>query len=122
MQELQTRFDSLMDVAGRRVVERMKIYGQVLHGVDGFFAHNSRVGRDEFHDYVAKLRLQENYPGIQNLQFVTIVPTPQKAGHIAAIRKEGFSGYSIRPDGEREIYCPVIYMVHRHIHCSFLLA
>ena len=110
MQELQTRFDSLIDVAGRRVVGRMKIYGQVLRGVDGFFAHNNRVGRDEFRDYVAKLRLQENYPGIQNLQFVPIVPASQKAAHIAAIRKEGFPEYTVRPDGEREIYCPVIYI------------
>lgn len=110
MRELQTKFDSLLDVASRRVVGRMKIYVQVLRGVDGLFAHNSYVGRVEFRDYVARLRLQENYPGIQNLQFVPIVPAPHKAGHIATIRKEGFHEYTIRPDGEREVYCPVIYI------------
>lgn len=108
-QELQTQFDSLIDVTSRHVEERMRIYGQVLRGVDGLFAHNNRVGRREFHDYVARLRLQESYPGIQNLQFVPIVPALQKAGHITAIRKEGFPGYTVSPDGERDVYCPIIY-------------
>lgn len=110
MHELQADFDSHVRDAGSRVEQRMKIYEQVLRGVDGLFAHASSVTRNEFRDYVARLRLEENYPGIQGLGFALVVPPAQKDRHITAVRKQGFPAYTIHPEGERETYTSVIYI------------
>ena len=109
MQVLQTDFDSRVREAGSRVEQRMAAYGQVMRGVDGLFAHAGIVERDEFHDYIARLRLKENYPGIQCIRFAPIVPQAQKNKHIAAMRKQGLAEYTIHPEGERDFYTPVIY-------------
>ena len=55
-------------------------------------------------------RLDERFPGIQGVGFSLVVPPDQKAAHTAAIRREGFPDYAIRPDGERELYTSIIYL------------
>ncbi|MBI5626550.1 MAG: CHASE domain-containing protein, partial [Nitrosomonadales bacterium] len=108
-QVLQARFDSLVRDANGRVEQRMAVYEQMMRGVDGLLAHAGSVTRDEFRDYIARLRLKETYPGIQGVRFAPIVPLAQRDKHIAAVRKEGFPGYTIYPEGERGFYTPVIY-------------
>ncbi|MBI4938777.1 MAG: CHASE domain-containing protein [Nitrosomonadales bacterium] len=110
LQALQTQFDYRERDAVDKVEKRMKAYEQVMRGVDGLFAHARIVGRGEFRDYVARLRLEESYPGIQGLCFAEIIPPEQKNRHIAAVRKEGFPGYAIRPEGERDIYTSAVYL------------
>ncbi len=110
IQALQTQFDYRVLDAIDDVNKRMKTYEQVMRGVDGLFAHASTVERGEFHEYVAKLQLKENYPGIQGIRLVPIVPYAMKDRHIAAIRKEGLPAYTIWPEGQRDIYAPVTYV------------
>ena len=110
MQALQVQFDYRVRDAADEVEKRMKTYEQVMRGVDGLFAHASIVERSEFHDYVARLRLKESYPGIQGIRFSPIVPLAAKAGYITAIRKQGLPAYAIHPEGKRDIYTPVIYI------------
>jgi PAS domain S-box-containing protein len=84
---------------------------QVLRGVAGLFDASESVSRQEFRTYVAALRLEERYPGIQGVGFSLVVSPDQKAAHTAAIRREGFPNYAIYPDGEREeIYTSIIYL------------
>lgn len=110
MQALQADFIFDVQEVQTRIGRRMANYEQVLRGAKGLFAASVNVERDEFHDYVAMLWLAENYPGIQGIGFALIVPQAQKDRHIAAVRKEGFPGYTIHPEGEREIYTSVIYL------------
>lgn len=83
---------------------------QVLRGVAGLFDASDQVTRQDFRAYVTALRLDENYPGILGVGFSLVVPPDQRAAHTAAIRREGFADYAIRPDGEREIYSSIIYL------------
>ena len=92
-----------------RVEQRMATYEQVLRGVQGLFAASVSVERDEFRDYVNTLRLKKNYPGIQSLRFAPIVLPADKERHIASIRKQGFPGYTIWPEGRRDFYAPVTF-------------
>src|SRR3972149_5894694 len=110
VKELQTAFDFRVRDAQYRIEQRIKIYEQVLHGAEGLFNHASAVERDEFHNYVDMLHLAEDYPGIQGLGFAQIVPNTEKDLHIAAIRKQGFPEYTIKPEGERDIYTPVVFV------------
>jgi diguanylate cyclase (GGDEF)-like protein/PAS domain S-box-containing protein len=108
-QMLQTRFDYQVREIADDITKRMKTYEQVMRGVDGLFAHAGIVKREEFRDYVARLRLKESYPGIQSVRFVPIVPRAEKERHIAAIRQEGFSSYTVWPEATSDIYAPVLY-------------
>ena len=109
VQTLQAQFDFRVHGVTDDIGKRMKTYEQVMRGVDGLFAHAGIVKREEFRDYIAKLRLRENYPGIQSVRFVPIVPNTEKDRHTAAIRKEGYPAYTIWPKGQRDIYAPVVY-------------
>jgi diguanylate cyclase (GGDEF)-like protein/PAS domain S-box-containing protein/hemerythrin-like metal-binding protein len=121
-QTLQAQFDFRVRNVSDAIEKRMKTYEQVLRGVDGLFAHADLVQRDEFHDYIARLRLDESYPGFQGIRFSPIVPLAEKERHIAAMRKEskerqlagmrqeGVDEYTIHPEGKRDFYAPVIYV------------
>src|SRR5574340_793079 len=87
VKELQTGFDFRVRNAEYLVGQRIKIYEQVLNGVEGLFSHARVVKRNEFRNYVAKLNLMNDYPGIQGLGFALIVPKADKDRHIASIRK-----------------------------------
>lgn len=109
-QTLQTQFDYRVRDAVADVIKRMETYELVMRGVEGLFGDSRLVDRSEFHEYIDKLRLKESYPGIQGIRFVPIVPRAAKERHIAAIRKEGFTPYTIWPDGQRDFYAPVAYV------------
>ena len=109
-QELQTSFDFHVREANNRIEQHMMTYEQVLRGAEGLFAASISVERDEFRAYIAALRLEQNYPGIQGAGFSLIVPAAGKDEHIAAIRKEGYPAYAIRPEGERDPYTSIIYL------------
>ena len=110
LRELQTEFDSHERGAMRHIEDRMKVYEQMLRGIMVLFNTFGNIERDKFHAYIAKLRLEENYPGIQAVGFAQIVPKAQKDKHIAAVRKEGFPTYTIQSDGEQDVYTPTIYL------------
>jgi CHASE1-domain containing sensor protein len=109
-QELQTSFEFHVHEANSRIEQRMETYEQVLQGAKGLFAASISVERDEFHAYISTLRLEQDYPGIQGVGFSLIVPAARKDEHIAALRKEGFPAYAIRPEGERDPYTSIIYL------------
>ncbi len=108
-QVLQTKFDYQVREIADDITKRMKAYEQVMRGVEGLFAHSDTIKRDEFRDYIARLRIKESYPGIQSIRFVPIVPKTEKNRHIAAVRKEGFPAYTIWPEVRGDIYAPVVY-------------
>jgi len=93
------------------IYKRMRAYEQAMRGVSGLFAHSDTpLSREEFRDYIARLQLKEDYPGIQGIRFVPLVTDAEKNRHIAAMRKEGLSGYTVWPEGRREVYAPVAYV------------
>lgn len=91
-----------------RIEQRLAAYEQVLRGVRGLYAASDHVERNEFRDYVSTLELAKNYPGIQAIGFSLIVPPPLKASHIEAMRGKGFAGYTLYPEGKRDIYTAII--------------
>lgn len=103
-------FDFRVREATTRIVQRMQAYQQVLLGVQGLYNASLSVEREEFRTYVAALRLADHYPGIQGVGFSLIVPAAAKTRHVAAIRREGFPAYSIRPEGQRDLYTSIIYL------------
>ena len=110
LQELQTEFDSHERETMRHIEDRMKVYEQMLRGIMVLFSTYGNIERDKFHNYIANLGLEKNYPGVQVIGFALLVPKAQKDKHIATIRKGGVPGYTIQPEGEQGIYAPTIYL------------
>ena len=92
------------------LAQRVLANAQILRGVAGLFASTGEVSRDQFRRYVEGLRLAEFYPGIQGIGYAALVPAGEQAHHVAAMRAQGFSDYEIRPPGDRDPYCAVIYV------------
>lgn len=112
--ELQAEFDSGTREAELKLERRLSNYQNVLDSLKALYIVSERVERTEFDAYVAALHTDRNYPGIQSLAFTSIVPAEQLQRHLAEIRKQGFPDYSIKPDGQRKLYAPVIHIAPFH--------
>jgi PAS domain S-box-containing protein len=88
---------------------RMDVYEEVLLATCGFLRGSVDVGRAEFADYYALLRLNDHFPGIEALGIAAIIPPGRLGAHVAAMHAEGFRDYAIKPSGSR----PVITSITR---------
>jgi len=93
-----------------RIEHRLIAYQHVLLGARGLFSASESIEREEFHDYVSNLQLAKHYPGIQGVGFSLIVLPQDKAGLVEAIRQQGFPEYTMRPEGERDLYTAIVYL------------
>lgn len=108
--KMRNGFQARVDDSIRRIQQRMLDYEQVLAGVRGLFAASGKVERREFRAFVAALNIEKSFPGVQSVGWVAMVTAAQKKAHIAAIRREGFPDYAIKPPGERDLYAVVVYV------------
>ena len=93
-----------------RIVERLNDYGYLLRGAAGLFASFGSVDRKAWRHYVDSLSVWEDASGIQGVGYSRLVEFKEKAAHIDGVRREGFSDYAVRPDGDRAFYTPVTYL------------
>ena len=106
------RYDFQMRVqeTSRRIEQRMQDYEQVLAGVRGLFAASEAVTRKEFQAFVEALNIGKTFPGVQSVGWVPMITAAQKPAHVAAMRREGFVDYDIKPVGQRNLYAVVLYI------------
>ncbi|HYG13315.1 MAG TPA: EAL domain-containing protein [Methylophilaceae bacterium] len=100
-------FDADVRETLAQVEQRMQTYKQVLRGAQGLLYASQIVTHQQFHYYVSSLRLDENYPGIQNLAIARIVSPADRETHVAEMRAAGLPNYDIYPGGVRDIYTAV---------------
>lgn len=108
--KLQTRFDYRVLDTVSHITRHLQTYEQVLQGVQGLYSSSESVEREEFRSYIDAMRLPENYPGFQSVQYLQFVPAAQKTRYLDAMHKAGFPQFAIRPGGNRDTYCPVTYV------------
>jgi PAS domain S-box-containing protein len=104
------RFRAEAERIRTHVSSRLAAYEQVLRGGVSVFDTWGAVTRNQWRDYVAGLRIADNYPGIQGIGFAQVIPVGDRDAHIAGVRAEGFASYLIRPDGDRPIYSAIVYL------------
>ena len=104
------RFENRANEISSAIYARMLEYEQVLRGGVAFFNAAGNVDRKKFRSYVTALSIEKNWPGIQGIGFSIPVAAPDKSKHIEDIRREGFPGYTIKPDGDRDEYSAIIYL------------
>ncbi|HTD06934.1 EAL domain-containing protein [Undibacterium sp.] len=113
--EAQLRFERQASDVHHVVNARISSYVDVIRGVRALFHTSSVVSRAEFHRYVTGLKLAENYPGFQNLNFAQFVPDEDKAVFESRARQDtsldsqGYPDFSITPAGRRRSYSVLLY-------------
>jgi PAS domain S-box-containing protein len=106
----QDKFEFRVNQIVAGISQRLRSYEQVLLGSSGLFAASVSVEREEFRDYIAKLRLEDNFPGIQGVGFSLRIPAMEKQRHLEKIHGEGFPDYTLRPEGQRDPYSAIVYL------------
>jgi len=104
------RFAVLCDEVQSRILERMNIYEQMLRSATGLFAASRFVGRSEWNRFIEKINIAEDFPGIQGIGFAKYVRESEKDDYILRTQRNGLSGFSIWPEGQRQEYVPVTYL------------
>jgi diguanylate cyclase (GGDEF)-like protein len=86
----------------------MLSYEQILRAGAARIGSSGSITRKEWHEFIAYLRLDERFPGIQSIGFAERVKAGDRAAHAKRLRAEGFPEYDIRPPGDRPEYFPIV--------------
>ena len=107
----EARFNGLANSAVAAVQSRMLAQLTLLRGAAGFFNASDEVSRENFRDYVARLRLEQNYPGVLGIGYAAYAPDRAALERLTAqARREGEPSFAPRPTGERPDYSAILYL------------
>jgi signal transduction histidine kinase/CHASE1-domain containing sensor protein/ActR/RegA family two-component response regulator len=106
----QLAFEHQVERLVNSLQERFRVHEQVLYAVGGLFDSSDGVERHEFRRFADALHLEDRYPGIQGIGFSLLVPAADRAGHVRAVRAQGFPNYDVHPPGARNLYTSIIFL------------
>ena len=109
-QTVQTAFGFRVREISDRMQQRLSVYEQTLRATVGMFGAARTVTREGFYTFTHELQLEENYPGIQGIGYALAITPGEKDRHIEAVRKEGYSSYTVWPEGKRDFYTSIVYI------------
>lgn len=104
------QFAAACDAITIKIEERLVAYAVLLQGGQGLFAASESVERDEWRDYVETVKSDQIVPGHEGIGFTRLIKPEDLAAHQAAVRREGFPGYTVHPPGPRDIYSSIVYL------------
>lgn len=94
-----------------KIDERLGAYGQILRSGAGLFASNNAFDRKGWAAFVEKLDLDQNYRGVQGVGYSKRIAKKDLQAHLDEMHRQGFSDYVVKPNGERDEYTSIIYLV-----------
>ncbi|MDI1250958.1 MAG: PAS domain S-box protein [Lacunisphaera sp.] len=103
-------FGSVCHDLEARIKHHLEVHEQILQSGAAFYAASDEVTRSEWRVFVERLNFQQVHPGVLGLGFAQVVPRAGLQQHIQAVCAEGFPGYRIWPEGEREYYTSIVYL------------
>lgn len=104
------KFAFYCDEVRLKIAARLDAHKQTLLGGAALFDSSQVVTRQEWHNYVQRLRSDEHFNGIQGMGFSAWIPAGQLAVHQAQLRAEGFPEYTVRPEGKRDVYTAITFL------------
>ncbi|MBW3544625.1 MAG: CHASE domain-containing protein, partial [Bacteroidetes bacterium] len=105
-----TLFSLRVESAEAAIEKRMQDYIQILKGCQALFSVSDSVSREEWADFVTRLQVDRNYPGIQGLGYAQIIGPGYVKTFEERIRESGFPDFTIWPVHERQDYTAIIYL------------
>lgn len=106
----EQQFQYRVDDAVGSISKRMANHEAILRGAAGLFDAAGAVSRWQWRDYVARLELEQRFPGIQGVGYAPLVRLSRRDEHESRAQAQGFDDYRIRPSGQRPLYAPVLYL------------
>ncbi|MBL1177824.1 CHASE domain-containing protein, partial [Pantanalinema sp. GBBB05] len=106
----QLRFENEVQRTETEIQQRLSTYTTLLRSGAGLFAGSETVTRQDFQNFVAQLKLREQYPGIQGFGYTIRLRPEQVTGLMAEMRRQGLSTFNIRPPTPRPEYHAIIYL------------
>lgn len=109
-------FNNLARNTQKNIESRVKSYANLLRGTASLFHANEHVSREQFHRYVANIALQQNYPGVMNLNYSQELGETQRAAFEAAMQRDyppgrdGYPAFAIHPPAPRAHYSVLMYI------------
>ncbi|WAR43459.1 EAL domain-containing protein [Methylomonas rapida] len=104
------QFSFSCDQIALKIRERLNAYALTLRGGAALFDASEHVSRQAWRAYSETLRAQDAIPGVQGIGFTELIRPDQLVSHVARIQAEGFSDYSVKPAGARDLYTAIIYL------------
>lgn len=104
----QARFDALADSAVAAIESRMLGQLTLLRGTAGFLQASEDVNAEDFHDYISRLRLEENYPGVLGIGYSIYASDPEALARTTAAT--GARTLRLWPEGARPDYSAIVYL------------
>ena len=114
--DARQRFASMARSVKITLDGRIKSYTDVLRGSASLFATSSGLTRDQFHRYVDGLNLEQEFPGVETINFARFVDGADRATFEAQMNDEvatfaaGYPKFNITPPGERPYYTVLTYI------------
>lgn len=100
--------------AGQQIVakidERLASQTLMLRAAAGFLERPDMVSRHEWRNFVARLRAARAMKGVEGVGFAKLIPPENVTAHITSVRREGFSAYTIKPAGKRDLYSSIMFI------------
>jgi PAS domain S-box-containing protein len=89
---------------------RLEDYALTLLSGAALFNASEQVTREEWRIFTQYLNFEKKFPGSQGIGFSLLLPRAELSLHIQDIRSKGFPDYTVKPEGDREIYTSIIYL------------
>ena len=93
-----------------KITGRLDDHARILLSGAALFNASETVSREEWRIFNRAQKIEKQLPGIQGIGFSLLIPRAELAWHIQGIRREGFPDYTLKPDGDREVYSSIIYL------------
>lgn len=88
---------------------RPRLYIEVLRAGTGLFAISPSISPTQFHNFVERLELKEQYQGADGIGYLARVKKDQRETYLAAKRQQGLRDFQIWPEQEQSEFFPVVY-------------
>jgi signal transduction histidine kinase len=95
---------------GLKIDARLHAHAIMLRAGTAHFAVSDTVTRDQWRDFVERSRLDINLPGIQGVGYSMVIRPDDLHEHIRQVHQEGFSDYTVYPEGDRDLYTSIVYL------------
>ncbi|HEY8973792.1 MAG TPA: CHASE domain-containing protein, partial [Burkholderiaceae bacterium] len=105
---LRAVFDANARQAAGRIEQRIANYEQMLRGVQGLLSADVGIDRLGFEAYVDTVMAGPDAAGLQSVAFSMLVGPQELADFVGHQRMTGRSEFTVRPDGVRDLYAPII--------------
>jgi PAS domain S-box-containing protein len=93
------------DIAGRT-----DTHMSILQSGVAILIASESITREKWRSYYEYLQVQIQHLDIQDIGFAEVITPVELARHMERIRAEGFPEYAVWPDGERDIYTPIVFL------------